>query len=246
MDALDVLRVLRRRWKLTAALLALLVVALGAVAFIVPQQYRVNSLTMVLRQYGGQDRNPFAAVDRAQGQAAVVVIAVLNSPQTRRELAAQGATATLEVSNEGGGVSTADSPFITVTTTGTSPDVVRRTAQLAMQRVKEELKRRQDTLLVPVDQQLTLNEVLSPNEVTTTRAGQLRAVAITGGAGLVLVLLVVVVVDRRRSRKFPPLSTQDEQPASRPSPRKRLQDADGEVTEHINREDLSALRQETK
>lgn len=224
-DALEVFRVLRRRWKLTALLLTGLVLLLAAVAFVVPQQYRSNSLTMVLRQYGGQDRNPFAAVDRAQGQAAVVVIAVLNSAQTRRELAAQGGTASLEVSNEGGGVSTTDSPFITVITTGSSEAVVRKTAQLAMQRIKDELKRRQDTLLVPVEQQLTLNEVLSPNEVSTTRSAQLRALGITGAIGLVIVVLTVVLVERRNPRK--------------PSPRKRLPGSDAEGTEHIQRSDVT-------
>ncbi|MCK2240821.1 MULTISPECIES: Wzz/FepE/Etk N-terminal domain-containing protein [unclassified Crossiella] len=238
MDALDVFRVLRRRWKLTALLLAGLVLLLGAVAFAVPQQYRATSLTMVLRQYGGQDRNPFAAVDRAQGQAAVVVIAVLNSQQTRRELAAQGGTAALEVSNEGGGVSTTDSPFITVIATGVNEAAVRKTGQLAMQRIKDELKRRQDTLLVPVEQQLTLNEVLSPNEVSTTRAGQLRALGITGGIGLIIVVLTVILVDRRGNRTKPPAP----EPESKPSPRKRLQDSDAEVTEHIKLAEVAEVR----
>ena len=47
MDALDILRVLRRRWKITALVGAVLVVLVGAVLFLVPQQYKVTAIALV-------------------------------------------------------------------------------------------------------------------------------------------------------------------------------------------------------
>ncbi|SDN56581.1 YveK family protein [Allokutzneria albata] len=201
MDALDLLRTVRRRWALAAVLAVGLAALLTSVAFLVPQQYRANASMLVLRAHSGEDRNPFAAVDPAQGQAAILLLKVVNTPPMRQRMAAQGATAELEISNEGSGTVAADSPFITVVATGQNPESVRATVDIAMRELRTELKRRQDEMRVPPEGQLSLTVIVGPETITTTRSEQLRALAISGGIGLVLLLAIVVMVDRAQQRR---------------------------------------------
>ncbi|MFB9909150.1 hypothetical protein [Allokutzneria oryzae] len=229
MDALDLLRTLRKRWALAAVLLVGLVALLTSVAFLVPQQYRSNASMLVLRAHGGTDRNPFAAVDPAQGQAAILLLKVVNTPLARQRMVEQGATAELEISNEGGGTVAADSPFITVIATGATADSARTTAEIAMREIRGELKRRQDEMRVPQDQQLTLTDIIPSDTISTTRSGQLRALAITGGVGLVLLLGIVVLVDRAQQRRTDaPFALARKRSGSEPAPEPEPEPVDPE------------------
>ncbi|MCP3801109.1 hypothetical protein NLX83_17755 [Allokutzneria sp. A3M-2-11 16] len=201
MDALDLLRTLRRRWALAMVLAIGLAALLTSLAFMVPQQYRVNASMLVLRAYGGADRNPYAAVDPSQGQAAMMLLRVVGTPAVQQRMAQQGATAELEITNESAGSVAADSPFITVIATGATADSARTTAQVAMRELRFELKRKQDQLGVPQEGHLTLSDIVPADTVTTTRSAQLRALAIGGGVGLALLLCVVVMVDRAQQRR---------------------------------------------
>ncbi|RJQ78018.1 hypothetical protein D5S17_13920 [Pseudonocardiaceae bacterium YIM PH 21723] len=200
MDALEILRVLRRQWVMTAALLCLVASALVGIAFLVPQQYKVTAVALVIRQSGTDGENPYGAVDKAQGQMASLAVRVLTAPKTIQDLKSKGADAEFETSNEGGTLDS-DSPFLTVAATGASPKSVQRTAEVVLQRARDELQSRQDGAGVPPRQQLVFTTILKPDNITTTRAAQLRSVGIFGALGLIIMVLVVVIYDRAKQRK---------------------------------------------
>lgn len=200
MDAVEILRVLARRWVLTLCLFLALGAGLAGVFSTVPQQHRATAMVLVMHQTGKEVSNPYGVVDKAQGQTASLVVRVLSSTPTLADLARLGATAELEISNEGGAVDP-DSPYITLVITGTSREEVLRTGQLVMARAREELRNRQEQAGVGPADQLILTDVIPVDATATTRAAQLRAVALAGALGLVLVVMTVVIHDQRGLRR---------------------------------------------
>ena len=198
MDALDILRVLRRRWKVTAFVAAVLVVLVGAVLFLVPQQYKVTAIILVTPASSQDVQNPYTVSDQAQAQMAALLVTVLTSPAVTDGYAAEGANGTIEVTNANGATDTSqtDSSFITITVTDKSADGSVRGAQLVRQRAIDELKNRQDAAKVTTAQRLVLTDVLPAANPTTTHASQLRAVGLVAALGLVLGVLAVVITDR--------------------------------------------------
>ncbi|MFI9382856.1 Wzz/FepE/Etk N-terminal domain-containing protein [Kutzneria sp. NPDC052558] len=198
MDALDILRVLRRRWRITALVGAVLVVLVGAVLFLVPQQYKVTAIVLVTPTNNSDVQNPYTVAQQAQSQIAALLVTVLTSPAVTEGYTAQGVNGTIEVTNANGVTDTSqtDSPFITITVTDKSPDGAVRGAQLVRQRAIDELKNRQDAAKVTDAQRLVLTDVLPAADPTTTHASQLRAVGLVAALGLVLGVLGVVVTDR--------------------------------------------------
>ncbi|GAA3430784.1 Wzz/FepE/Etk N-terminal domain-containing protein [Kutzneria kofuensis] len=208
MDALDILRVLRRRWKITAVAAAVLVVLVGAVLFLVPKQYKVTAISLVTPALSQDVQNPYTVADRVQSQMAALLVTVLTSPAVTDWYTAQGANGTIEVTNANGVTDTSqtDSPFITIIVTDKSADGAVHGAQLVRQRALDELKNRQDAAKVTAAQRLILTDVLPPADPTTTRASQYRAVGLVAALGLVLGVLGVVIADRvltARSRREP-------------------------------------------
>lgn len=199
MDALEIIRVLLRRWVLSLCLALLLGVGLTAVMFSVPQQHRATAMVLVIHQANKEIANPYGAVDKAQGQAASLVVRVLSGSRTQAELVKQGATAHMEISNEGGSVDP-DSPFITLEITGASRAEVLRTGQVVLERAREELRNRQDGAGVAASEQMIITDVIPVDATTTTRAAQLRAVGLFGALGLLLSVMIVVIHDQRRLR----------------------------------------------
>lgn len=214
MDALDILRVLRRRWKITAMVAAALVVLVGAVVFLVPQQYKVTAISLITPSSSQDVQNPYTAAGRAESQMAALLVTVLTSSAVTDGYEEKGATGTIEVTNANGVTDTSqtDSPFITITVTDKTPDGAVRGAQLVRQRAIDELKNRQDAAKVADTQRLTVTDVLPAANPITTRASQYRAVGLVAALGLVLGVLGVVIADRvltRRKREGEPEKDKD-------------------------------------
>jgi hypothetical protein len=218
MDALEIIRVLLRRWGLTLVLGLVLGAVLFAVMYAVPQQHQARGEALVIHQTSKEIANPYGSVDKAQGQAASLVVRVLTAPQTRTDLVRQGGTAEVKISNEGGSVEP-DSPFISLVVTGANRTEVLRTGQIVLRRARDELKVRQDKAGVAPDRQLVLTEIVPVDTTATTRAAQLRAVGLGGALGLVLLVMIVVVHDQRKIRKERP-------PRVRPPVRRMMPDED--------------------
>jgi capsular polysaccharide biosynthesis protein len=197
-DALDILRVLRRRWHITAAVAAALAVLVGAVLFLVPQQYKVTAIALVTPASNQDVQNPYTVSDQAQSRMAALLVTVLTAPATTEGYVAKGATGAIEVTNANGVTDTSqtDSPFITITVTDPSAAGAVHGAQVVRQRAIDELKNRQDAAHVAPTQRLTLTDVLPTTDAVTTHASQLRAVGLVAALGLVLGVLGIVVADR--------------------------------------------------
>jgi len=206
-DALDIARVMRQRWVLTAATGLLLAVLVGVAAFLVPQQYKVTAIGLVTPASNASVQNPYATADRSQSQVAALLVTVLSAPQTMAGYTDSGATGSIQVTGGNGATDTAqtDSAFITITVTDSSPTGAVHTAQIVRERAVSELRDRQDALRVDPAQRLALTEVLPTTGVTTTRAAQVRAVGLTAALGAVLGVLGIVLADRvlrhRESRR---------------------------------------------
>jgi capsular polysaccharide biosynthesis protein len=202
-DALDILRVLRRRWKFTALAGAVLVVLVGAVVFLVPKQYKVTAISLVTPASSQDVQNPYSVAGQAQSQMAALLVTVLTSPAVTEGYASKGATGSIEVTNANGSSdsATTDSPFITITVTDKSADGAVQGAQLVRQRALDELKNRQDAAKVTDAQRLILTDVLPAANPTTTRASQYRAIGLVAALGLVLGVLGVVIADRFITRR---------------------------------------------
>ncbi|MFC0439584.1 Wzz/FepE/Etk N-terminal domain-containing protein [Kutzneria buriramensis] len=198
MDALDILRVLRRRWQITAAVAAAFAVLVGAVLFLVPQQYKVTAIALVTPASNQDVQNPYTVSDQAQSRMAALLVTVLTAPATADGYVAKGANGTIEVTNANGVTDTSqtDSPFITITVTDLSAAGAVHGAQVVRQRAIDELKNRQDAAQVAAAQRLTLTDVLPTTDAVTTHASQLRAVGLVAALGLVLGVLGIVVADR--------------------------------------------------
>lgn len=203
MDALDILRVLRRRWKFTALAGAVLVVLVGAVVFLVPKQYKVTAISLVTPASSQDVQNPYSVAGQAQSQMAALLVTVLTSPAVTAGYESSGATGSIEVTNANGASdsATTDSPFITITVTDKSADGSVQGAQLVRQRALDELKNRQDAAKVTDAQRLILTDVLPAANPTTTRASQYRAIGLVAALGLVLGVLGVVIADRAIVRR---------------------------------------------
>ena len=217
MDALDILRVLRRRWKVTALVAAVLVVLVGAVLFLVPQQYKVTAIILVTPTSSQDVQNPYTVAEQAQSQMAALLVTVLTSPAVADGYTSSG---TIEVTNANGATDTSqtDSPFITITVTDKSSDSSVQGAQAVRQRAIDELKNRQDAAKVSTAQRLTLTDVLPAANPTTTHASQLRAVGLVAALGLVLGVLGVVVTDRVLTARSKRAAAATEAPAAAPQP----------------------------
>jgi capsular polysaccharide biosynthesis protein len=204
-DALDIVRVLRRRWKITVAVAAVLVVLVGAVLFLVPEQYKVTAIGLVTPASSTDVRNPYTAADQSQSQMAALLVTVLTSSVAAAGYTAAGANGTIDVTNANGVTDTSqtNSPFITIVATDISASAAVHDAQVVRQRAVDELKNRQDAAKVGPAQRLTLTDVLPAADATTTSASQLRAAGLVAALGLVLGVLGVVVADRVLTRRKP-------------------------------------------
>lgn len=203
MDALDLLGVLRRQRATALLIVALLILALGALATAVPPQYSTFATVLGAQRNPDNNVNPYGVVGQAQIQAATVAVVVLGDPRIVADLKTQGATADFTLSNERGPLQEASS-LMTVSVTGSSADAVLTTARLVVQRARDELRRLQEQQFgVPPQWQMVLSDVVKPTTVTTSHGAQLRAVAIAAALGVVVGLLVLVVLDRARTGRTP-------------------------------------------
>ncbi|MGH4009577.1 MAG: hypothetical protein ACRDTH_15740 [Pseudonocardiaceae bacterium] len=201
MDALDVLGALRRQWVTTLLVGALLLGALGAMVAAMPVEYSTFATVLGVQRNPNRDVNPYGLVDQAQTQAATVAVTVLQDPRIITDLKTKGATANFTVSNERGPVQDPSS-LMTISVTGPGPAVVLTTAQMVVQRARDELRRLQEEFGVPPEWQLVLTDIVKPTTVATSRGAQLRAVAIAGALGIAVALLLMVVVDRARTSRI--------------------------------------------
>lgn len=201
MDALTLMRVLRRWWLVTLGLLILLAVALAGLMRYTPAEYESSGVGLVIRQSeaavddSGRRDNPFAQIDDRLAVTATLLVTVVNSPAVQQQLVADGLQGDVEVTNEGTSYNP-EGPFVTVTATAPDPQQAAEDVRLVLARANVELANQQDALSSDLVERLDLLTVVPPPEGQLTRAGLLRSVGLAGVAGLVLILVMVVALDR--------------------------------------------------
>lgn len=202
MDLLTFLRVLLRRWDVVLPGCILTVVTvLTAGASVAPAHEAQGSLLLLgpARVEDGPV-NPYLVFNSSLGQTAVIIAEAMRSEEVVRDLADIGATAGYEVEP------TEKSPILTVTARGTSREQVLNTSQLVLQRVQDDLVRRQQEAGAPADTFIR-SQVLSPPRASMHSGSRPRVMAAVGALGVGLTVMLAFAVESLaawRSRRHSP------------------------------------------
>jgi hypothetical protein len=206
MDFAKALRVWRRWWVLTAALL--MAALLGTLAI---QQnlksYQANSTVVLLasqrtaRQAGG---NPYLTFSPSLTLAADAVSREAMAPETARSLAARGFADSYTVALAPFTTNTTGSVLL-ITTTGSVPGAVERTLRAVTQEVSAELLQLQGQENVTVRNRIRVQTLSYTPQATISASQTARPVVVFGMLALLLALGLPVLADgwalRRRARR---------------------------------------------
>lgn len=209
MDALEILKILLRRWWVVVPVLAL---ALGGAWYVTDQAPPEYSRQMSVLVIGPAElateeptrSNPYRGVGLDTTAQALTIVG--NGGPTSAAAAAAGVTAGYEFA------STRNSPIIRVTATADTPQDVVEALTFLLDRMETELEDRQDEAGAPAENRISLDVLDPPNGPVAIVSDSLRIQLAMLAAGLLLATLAAVAVDRllaaRRSaaaRRRPPV-----------------------------------------
>ena len=218
MDAVDVFKVLLRRWYV------FLPMVLGAAGLSVAAGDRIQpeyhaSASMILLGPAQADNaegglvNPYRAAGTATTSEALVL--VVTSPASRAAVAGQGLEASYEL--EAG----SRTPIIEIRASSGDRGTAVETVRVVQQLVVNELQRRQDAVMAGPGQRLALDN-LAPADISfSVVEGLNRLRAVIVGGGLITAAVAALVVDslavrlRRRRRGRGTVEAPDVPPTSR-------------------------------
>ncbi|MGH3864454.1 hypothetical protein [Actinokineospora sp.] len=199
MDFWKTILSLIRRKRVGIPLLAASVM-MGTLAFlIVPARYTSSTMLVLTTPASGAtltpDRptgltNPLLNFDDGLKTTSAILIQVLNTRETQRELGAGDGSGKLVV-NDGGGrpeMYGSNGPFVYIEAVGLSVEKTRMLVDRALQRVRDELLNRQKALNAPPSSFITAIDVVQPSAPETVRGTQIQltlsALVFTFVAGL--------------------------------------------------------------
>jgi hypothetical protein len=205
MDLRQAVRIWRTRWTLTSVLLILALAGIGGATAEMPRYYQSDSSMVLLAsraasmQNGG---NPFLSFSPSLTLTADAVSRALMAPQTVRQLAGQGFTASYTVALPTYTTSTTGSVLL-VTVTGADAAGVQRTLQAVNTQIGTQLAQLQNG--VPPRGQVHADTLSSTPQATLSISQTARPLVVVGVLLLVIALGTPIVVDglitRRRLRK---------------------------------------------
>lgn len=187
-----------RRWYVLAPLLALTVALALAVGQGVKQEYEVTGAAMVVpgRSFS-EIPNPYGGPDDANNAVSIV----LNSPETRQRIAAEGFLGSYEVAPS------SRSTIMNFQVRGESQQQAVETGMAVFQMAAEELRGRQSAAGIRLGEQYSVDVLQTPSVSAAVTDGKLRNMAVVGVLGAALSLVVAVFFDdvvgllrRRRHR----------------------------------------------
>lgn len=146
----------------------------------------------------GTEENPYLGFGGTLNIMGEVLATVLNSDQTRTEVAA-GATADYEVELEAG-----DAPILSISASGEDAESAMATQAAATEALVRELDQRQGDAGAPGPTRITARELSTPVDATLERTSKIRAavgVLVLGVAGTVLLVFLVEGWSERRRPK---------------------------------------------
>lgn len=205
MDLWTVIRVVARRWYVSAPLLVLVVLAAVEIGEQVRPDYEAGGSVILLPpapEYDAEGEplattNPFLRSNPTV--LANSVMRVLQSPEELRELEAAGLSPNVELSHQ------RDASIIDVLVTAGSDAVARETVEVVIDRVQEVMDELQADTGAPEREFLGLRVLASPTTATELAGDRMRVILTIIGLGMVVVASAALAWDavaqrRRRSR----------------------------------------------
>jgi len=208
MDFGEILRVVRKRWYITAPG-TLLAVVLTIVAYlVVPTQYQsmstlslINSVRPVTAPGNG---NPFLTFESSLTATADFLARSLMSEDTARELKGMGVTEEYTA----GLADNAMGPFIALTVTGTDKGHVFRSTQTLTEYAKKKLRTMQEQSGAPESSMIHAATIIPPQPPQPVIKKKIEVVAAVAGGLLVLTFVITFLLEsftrsRRRLVRLP-------------------------------------------
>ncbi|WP_157440730.1 hypothetical protein [Actinokineospora inagensis] len=205
MDFFKTLLLLLKRWYVALPVFAVTVGAAGAVYVAMPLQYE-STATIVLTspssgptsttdKVNGQT-NPLLAFDTSLTISASIVIQSINTPEVVKSLGADGPDNTFVLTGGGDG-----GPFISVKADSSTESAARDLCVKVLDKVKQELTKRQQALNAPPSTFIGVDDVVPPTKPEPLRGGKLRAAGVALALGLIASLGAVYGIDTLQQRK---------------------------------------------
>ncbi|MBM7770558.1 hypothetical protein JOD54_000762 [Actinokineospora baliensis] len=194
-----------KRWYVALPVFAVTVGAAGAAYVALPLHYEsvgtmvltspAGGATQITDKVSGQT-NPLLAFDTSLTISAAIVIQSINTPEVVKSLGGDSADHKFVLTGGGDG-----GPFITVKTESASEPGARELAVKVLDRVKQELAKRQQALNAPPTTFIGVDDVVPPTKPEPLRGGKLRGAAVALVLGLVASLAAVYFLETYKERK---------------------------------------------
>ena len=204
MDLRQAVRIWRMRWILTSVLIILAMAGAAKEAAKMPRYYQSASSVVLLASHAAATQNggnPFLSFGPSLTLTADALSRELMAPETVRQLAAQGFTASYTVALPSYTTSTTGSVLL-VTVTGTHAARVQRTLQAVTAQIGTQLAHLQNG--VPARSQIHADTLSFTPQATLSVSQTVRPLVAVGALLLVICLGIPIVVDglvaRRRLR----------------------------------------------
>lgn len=217
MDLGEIMRILRRRWRIfVPGLLVTLLVAAGAWAKIPPKYQSQATVSMMNSKQGSAiqpfNGNAYLAFDSTLTDTADFLARDLSSAAAGQQLAQQGVTDSYTAALS----SNAMGPFITLTVTGTDKAHVLKSEQTLVAFAGQELQRLQTEANAPVNSMIGVATVVPPEPPAKQSKSKIQLVAIAFLLCLILTLLTTFLTDTFSRR--PKVAAGRQRGAARPIP----------------------------
>ena len=205
MDFWKTLLILLKRWYVALPVFAVAIGGAGAVYAIMPMHYESmgvivltspsSGATTTLNGQVGQT-NPLLAFESSLAISASIVIQSINAPEIVKAMGADKPDHTFVLAGgaEGG-------PFISVKTESKSEQGARDLVVQVLDRVKAELRKRQEQLKAAPSTFIGVDDVVPPTKPEPLRGGKLRAAGVALVLGLVASLAAVFGFESFQNRK---------------------------------------------
>ena len=205
MDLWQTIKVVGRRWYVSAPVFLLALAIAGGIAVTTKHQYESTG-TVILRQpsagqvppHSGAPANPMLAFADSLTTDAQLLIQTLNSPAAMADVGAQGGTATFKAI-----VGPGQGPFIMVTADALTPGPTTTTVELVLRYATQQLQLREKAAGAPVASYIVLDDVIAPTPAALKACGKSRFAGVAFILALVASLTVTYLADaylRRRPR----------------------------------------------
>jgi hypothetical protein len=209
MNALDLLRIWRRRWILTTLAVLVALGGCGLAATALPRAYQADSTIVLVPSTEAAKAlgagNPYLSFTNSISTAADIMAAELTTPATERDLAAAGFTesytavaeTTLTQATASGSV--LPGPFVVITVAGRDPESVQRTLSAVTAQAGKTMLAMQPGL--SRKSRIAVSVLSRASHATLSVSATARSLVLIVGLLLIAALTVPVLVDAQATRR---------------------------------------------